>query len=652
MLDAAEASGHAFKAMHSMRTDRSTTVRLLNAETTIDPKMESYLKQMRDVEIPALSAAVGLLDRVAFADKATLQPELQRLLRSLTSLWDESWQAVHKPKAERREALAKEFNSEGTALLEALGKLSDRLVAAIRHGDPTVDQLMEIKQLAWIVRNDGGEASLIISMGLAAGKVAPDARRRYEEFIGGSNAAWAALEDLASGTPARLADTIAATKRSYFEASYMALRDRLLDALIAGQKPEMTANEWSPVTVGRLAGLVTVAESALDVAKQQAEGLRGGAQRDLAIDLVLLAAALALTAGSIAAVGRRVIGPLQSIRDAMLRLAGGDLTVETAASGRQDEIGALANALGAFKQNAVEKARIEDEQRARHAEAASRQQTVETAIAAFERQVREALEALGGAAGDMRTTAEGMSATSEQTTRQVKSAATASEDTSTNVQTVAAASEELSASIGEISRQVAHAASIAGRAVDETRQTDTTVQGLAASAGKIGEVVKLINDIAQQTNLLALNATIEAARAGEAGKGFAVVASEVKSLANQTAKATEEISAQIAAVQSVTKDAVDAIKRIGGTIGEVSSVATSIASAVEEQGAATQEITRNTQQAARRTQELSDSIAGVTAGADATGAAAQGVKSAADALGNQAEQLRGQVNDFLSKIRA
>ncbi len=219
------------------------------------------------------------------------------------------------------------------------------------------------------------------------------------------------------------------------------------------------------------------------------------------------------------------------------------------------------------------------------------------------------------------------------------------------MQTVATASEQLSSSIAEISQQVAKAAAIAGRAVEETRQTDGTVQGLAETAGRIGAVVKLINDIAGQTNLLALNATIEAARAGEAGKGFAVVASEVKSLANQTAKATEDISAQVAAVQAVTKEAVDAIKRIGGTIGEVSSVATSIASAVEEQGAATQEITRNTQAAAKRTKEVNEHIAGVSEGANATGSAAQGVRSSAEALGDQANKLRAQVNDFLAKIR-
>jgi len=340
------------------------------------------------------------------------------------------------------------------------------------------------------------------------------------------------------------------------------------------------------------------------------------------------------------------------IRDAMLRVAGGDLTAEADFSDRTDEIGALAGALGTFKQNAADKARIEEEQRQRHQQAEARQQVMEASIRSFEGEVKAALDALARASQEMLQTSAGMGQAAERSQGQVKAVAGASEEASSNVQTVAAASEELSASISEISRQVTTAATIAGRAVEETRQTDRTVQSLAEIASKIGEVIGLINDIAGQTNLLALNATIEAARAGEAGKGFAVVASEVKSLANQTAKATEDISAQVAAVQNVTREAVDAIKRIGGTISEVSTIATSIASAVEEQGAATQEITRNTQQAASRTRDVSENIAGVSSEAEATGKAAEGVKSAAETLGRQAEQLRGQVNTFLSKIRA
>jgi methyl-accepting chemotaxis protein len=336
----------------------------------------------------------------------------------------------------------------------------------------------------------------------------------------------------------------------------------------------------------------------------------------------------------------------------MLKVAAGDLTAEAAFPGRADEIGALAGALGVFKQNALDKVRIEQEQQIRHEQAAARQQAIEDNIRSFEGEVKSALDALGEASRQMLETSDGMSRAAERSNRQVKVVAGASGEASANVETVASASEQLSASIREIGQKVSSAADIASRAVKETRETDRTVQSLADIASKIGEVIGLINDIAGQTNLLALNATIEAARAGEAGKGFAVVASEVKSLANQTAKATEDISAQIAAVQGVTRDAVEAIKRIGGTIAEVNTIAASIAAAVEQQGAATQEITRNTQQAASRTRDVSENIAGVTNEADATGAAAEGVRTAAEDLGRQAERLRGQVDTFLSQIRA
>jgi len=336
----------------------------------------------------------------------------------------------------------------------------------------------------------------------------------------------------------------------------------------------------------------------------------------------------------------------------MLQVASGDLAVETGYRLRQDEIGALAGALETFKSQAQEKLAIEAQERERNAAAAVRQRAIEVHVGEFESLVRGTLEQLGGASDQMRATSSALSDVSRQTNERVQVAGKASGDAAMSVESVAAAAEELSASIGDISRQASHAAGIAARAVDQARLTDGTVQGLAQSANRIGEVVGLINSIAAQTNLLALNATIEAARAGEAGKGFAVVASEVKSLAGQTAKATDEISGQIADIQKVAGEAIDAINGIGSIIAEVNEVATAIAAAVQEQGAATQEITRSTQFAAQGTKQVSDNVSGVKSDADAGAAAAGNVKRASETLEKESQHLGSQVNEFLRRIRA
>ncbi|MGH6713279.1 MAG: methyl-accepting chemotaxis protein [Bradyrhizobium sp.] len=382
-----------------------------------------------------------------------------------------------------------------------------------------------------------------------------------------------------------------------------------------------------------------------ETSKAQAEMARFGM-----VLLFMVAATLSVLLTVV--LSRMISGSITRLTDATLKLADGDLTVRVEGSDRGDEIGALAGAIDIFKSNAIDKRRIEEEQGFRQQEASARQRAIAEYIVAFESQISLALEELGSASVQMSGTSDGMSGTVERTNEQVAAVAAASTDASDNVRTVAVASEELNVSISVIGRRVRDAAGIASRAVEEARQTDVTVQGLAEVVSRIRDVVTLISDIAGQTNLLALNATIEAARAGEAGRGFAVVANEVKSLATQTAKATGDISAQIEAVQTVTRETVEAMRRIGGTISEVSSVATLISAAVEEQGTATREIARSTQQAAARTQEVSNHITGVSEGAKTTDLAAQGVKSAAEALSRQTEHLRSQVDQFLARISA
>ncbi|MDB5410061.1 MAG: putative methyl-accepting chemotaxis protein [Rhodospirillales bacterium] len=352
-------------------------------------------------------------------------------------------------------------------------------------------------------------------------------------------------------------------------------------------------------------------------------------------------------------IGRSIARPLTGVALLMRRLANRDFAIEITNTERRDEVGTLARSLKIFKDNMLETDKLRSEQ-----EEAKRRAEIEKNILLnkladdFQTGVRGSLDTLASAATEMRATSKGMSATAEETSAQATTVAAAAEQASVNVQTVASASEELSSSVAEIGRQVTQSTKIAAQAVEEAQRTNATVHGLSVAADKIGHVVKLISDIASQTNLLALNATIEAARAGDAGKGFAVVASEVKSLANQTAKATEEIASQVAAMQDATGEAVHAIESIGHTISSINEIAATIASAVEEQGAATQEIARNVQEAAQGTNQVSDTIAGVNQAAGETGASASHVLTAAEELGAQAEKLRGDVDKFLDKIRA
>jgi methyl-accepting chemotaxis protein len=424
----------------------------------------------------------------------------------------------------------------------------------------------------------------------------------------------------------------------------------------AGQVPR-EAHELNTKTANKIAlEADTVLRKDIDLNNIGADKAAQDAADSYATSLMMLA--VILGAAVIIGIGvsyylvRDVSSGIASIVIPMQALGKGDLSAEVPHQGETTEIGAMADTLQVFKQELIAK-KAADEAAAADAEAKiERGRRVDGITRNFETVIGEIVQTVSSASTQLEASAGTLSATAKQSQTLTSTVASASGEASANVQSVASATEELSSSVTEIGRQVQESARMATDAVGQARVTNDRVSQLSKAAGRIGDVVELINTIAGQTNLLALNATIEAARAGDAGRGFAVVASEVKALAEQTAKATGEISQQITGIQGATQESVNAIKEISGTIERLAEISSAIAAAVEEQGAATQEISRNVQQAARGTQQVSSNISDVQRGASETGAASSQVLSAAQSLSGDSHRLRLEVGKFLDSVRA
>ena len=488
---------------------------------------------------------------------------------------------------------------------------------------------------------------------------AVEARKRRWDTIGEERAALDAL------LPRFASDATLAAWRTAKERMdvWKALQDELEQAVLAGQIGADAEREMLRTRVAQSRGPL---RDAIDGAVDPATGARrGGVQveaelasvaRETEVALTTLGVAvlatllISITAAIVAS--RSVVRPLHAITIALQRLIEGDTALDVPGRDRRDEIGTVAGGVQAFREALIAKRRADEAAAAEGSVKAARADRVEALVHDFEAVATGALRAVATATAELDATAGRMAGTAAESSEGAGSVAAAAKQVSGSVQTMAAATEELSASIAEVARQVAESARVARRAAEDARETDKVVESLSGTTGRIGEVVRLIAGIAGQTNLLALNATIESARAGEHGKGFAVVASEVKQLAAQTAKATEEIGAQIPAMQEETRRAVDAIKRIGGTVEEMNSLAGQVAAVADEQAAATREIGQAVAAASAGTQNASRDASGLATGAALTGAAATEVRAASGKLAQQAETLRERVDAFLSAIRA
>ena len=643
-----------FKTLQDTRLERGNTIAALHTDAPVEHTVEADILRQRRAAEASYEAAGKLLAAVEVPGLVAPLARLKAAHEAVDALRPKAEAAMHAAKSQRDAELVQEWPRVTQAYLDALQAASLQLETTLLLVDPVIDQLLTVKQAAWTARNHGGAMVLRLGSAMAAGKSWSQAEvMAHAEDRGRIAGAWAIVTTVASlsTTPKSVADA-AATAAVNFSGSIADERVAIAQALSAGRKPDVEAQDFLHRSIGPLGLIGEVATTALGEMVARANGQHSAATKSLVLDGLLLLAALTFMVAGLAIAQRRVSSPIRILTATMRRLAGHDLATEIPGADRGDEIGEMSRAVEVFKQNMIAGDRLAAEQQAERDKREQRQTVIDTSIKSFERTVAASLEMLSAASGGLQNTAQSMSATAEQTTRKTTAAASASEIASSNVQTVAAAAEELSTSIAEISRQVTESVQIARQAVDDAGRTNTQVKTLAEAAQKIGDVVKLINDIAGQTNLLALNATIEAARAGEAGKGFAVVASEVKNLAAQTAKATGDIAAQVTAIQSATGESVQAIEAITGTISRINEIATTIASAVEEQRAATDEIARSVQQASSGTIEVASNIVGVTEAAAETGSASTEVLGAAGELAKQGETLRAEVGQFLSDIRA
>jgi methyl-accepting chemotaxis protein len=622
------------------------TGQLQEAALAETPNLEALTKSKAvtdDALAHTASTAAGT-DAMAIVDEA------RRTIIELRRRVDD---ATRQPISARDANFPKELLATRTAVSDGIRKQLGTFETAIVQADPAVGMLVQLGSQMMLMRDNAGARSVLITPWINGKPFTPDNVATAFTMSGRVALAWdRALATIGQIRPsARLAAARDRVQAGFFaeaEPRYLAL---LAAALVHGDWG-MPYADFRKFTVGALAEIVPVREAAMEEAVDRADAQSA----DAAFRLLLAALATlgeAVVAGvSLTVLLRRIVAPVQAMTAIVSRIARGEFDLDVAYRGRTDEIGAMAQAVEVLRGHSADAKRLgeaaEAETRAK-LDAAARLAAV---TKEFEQRAGRMVATLGEAAGELRETAEGMHGTASETHALTERVAAAADVAARSVGAVAAAVEELSASGREIGTRVEQSAHATRQAAGEARRTDVVVRELTATTERIGEFVGLIAEIASQTSLLALNANIEAARAGEAGRGFGIVASEVKSLASRTAKATEDISQQIAAVQSATRAAAAAITVITGMMDEIDSIATGIAGAVEQQGSATIEISRNAQTAATGAHDVTQIIETVAAGASKTGGAAERVVGAADSLKGQAGTLDHEVREFLVRVRS
>ena len=526
------------------------------------------------------------------------------------------------------------------SVAESIGELSR---------DAGITQSVSIYTAAMRGKEQAGQERATGARGFGAGKFAAGDLRAFISLAAAQNEQFDIVRRL--GKPAQQ-DAIKAALSAPANDDVAVMRDAALKSAIGESADIVAAANWFKAATARIDDLKKVEDRFAQDLRQAAGAVSGRATNML---ITMLAASIGLIAAASAIAwlsARSITRPLAHLVRTTLTLADGKTEIDIAGADRNDEIGDLSRAVAVFRDNAIERERLEEAAKGARQEREERQRRIDALIERFSNAVGLTLDAVGENTALMDDTAKTLSSIASTASGQATGAAGASEEASANVQNVAAATEELSASIQEIGQQVAHTSTISRRAVEMANSSNGEIEALSGAAQRIGDVIGIIQTIAAQTNLLALNATIEAARAGEAGRGFSIVASEVKSLATQTAKATEDVARQVTAIQGSTGKVVDSMKSIISTMSEIDGFTSSLAGAVEEQRAATQEISGSVQMAARGTEELNQNVTGVTGAIRETSRSAENVLTASGKLALHATSLKDEVDQFLREVAA